>query len=438
MGDIVASFRHAAQRFALPLSVVCVSLAILALSPRIYYALTHETTDDAYVDSHAVTVSARVTGTVSAIMVNEGQAVRRGGLIAQLDDTNQQIELLRAQQNLAIAKASLAQAQADAQYARAQKVGEGLRAQAMSDQSVDRATALRMQARSAESSAQASLRAVVEAQARAQSIASHIPAAKTELQNAASALRRAQSLQSQGYVAPASVELAQNQYAEAGAALATYRAQLAEARANIDSIRQTASAGHLQAVQASASASAEQLGTVFARSNEIENSGALVASKEAAVYTQRAQIEAARQAVRLASYELSQTRVVSPIDGFVASRTASLGQTLQTGDAIAMIVPSKEIYVTANFKETQLKTIEPGAAADIHVDAYPKLKLSGRVQSIGAASQSAFSLLPNNQITGNFVKITERVPVRVEIIGLSPEIARRLRSGMSVEVSIPH
>jgi membrane fusion protein (multidrug efflux system) len=140
----------------------------------------------------------------------------------------------------------------------------------------------------------------------------------------------------------------------------------------------------------------------------------------------------------LAQYKLTETVLRSPVDGYVASRPATVGEALQSGDPAVVVMPAAGLYVTANFKETQLDRIRGGARADVHVDAFPKVTFYGHVDELGAAAQSALSIAPETRVTGNFVKITQRVPVRVVIDRSSASPAPELRPGMSAEVSIEH
>jgi membrane fusion protein (multidrug efflux system) len=203
-------------------------------------------------------------------------------------------------------------------------------------------------------------------------------------------------------------------------------------------MRAKANADRLQSDQAQASARAEQYGEVLAQSDAMENSRDAMAAKDAAVQAQQAQVAAAKQALDLAQYKLTQTVLRSPVDGYVASRPGTVGEALQAGDPAVVVMPASDLYVTANFKETQLGRIREGARADIHVDAFPNVAFHGHVEELGAAAQSALSIAPDTRITGNFVKITQRVPIRI-VIDRSPAASTALlRPGMSAEVSIAH
>jgi membrane fusion protein (multidrug efflux system) len=126
----------------------------------------------------------------------------------------------------------------------------------------------------------------------------------------------------------------------------------------------------------------------------------------------RAGVDEAKAAVALAELQLSYTQVVAPEDGFVTSKAVEAGDYVQTGQSLLEMVP-REVWVTANFKETQITDMHPGEPATIEVDAYPGRQLRGRVDSIQAGSGARFSLLPPENATGNFVKVVQRVPVKI-------------------------
>lgn len=154
-------------------------------------------------------------------------------------------------------------------------------------------------------------------------------------------------------------------------------------------------------------------------------------SATAATAAARAHVESARAAVALARRDVGHTRVTSPVDG-IATRVETVpGDWLRPGQSLFAIVPD-EVYVVANFKETQLDEIHVGDPVDVRVDAYPELTLHGSVQSIGAGTTAAFSLLPADNASGNFVKVVQRVPVRIAL----DEVDRPLAVGLSVRVRV--
>jgi len=158
-------------------------------------------------------------------------------------------------------------------------------------------------------------------------------------------------------------------------------------------------------------------------------------SAELQVAVLQAELDKARAEQDDAELKLSYAAVRAPVAGVVSQRRARAGAYTSVGEALLTIVPLEEIYVEANFRETQLANVRVGQAVDVSVDALPGVRLQGRVESLGAASGASFSLLPPHNASGNFTKITQRLPVRIELDKHQPEAAR-LRVGMSVRPSI--
>ena len=177
-------------------------------------------------------------------------------------------------------------------------------------------------------------------------------------------------------------------------------------------------AANLMRTQAALQAEKEQLSVIEAQKREEE-----------------ARLQQARAALRLAQNDLDNTVIRAPVDGIVGNRAGQVGQYVKPGTQLMSLVPLPNVYVTANFKETQLTQMRPGQPARISVDAYPDQVIEGRVESFAPASGAQFSLLPPDNATGNFTKIVQRVPVRIAVPPDGP-LAMLLRPGLSVEVSI--
>ncbi|QXV65811.1 HlyD family secretion protein [Mucilaginibacter achroorhodeus] len=144
----------------------------------------------------------------------------------------------------------------------------------------------------------------------------------------------------------------------------------------------------------------------------------------------------ARQAeVDFAKLQLSYTNIKSPASGLAAKKNVQVGQLVQAGQTLFSVVNDNSLYITANFKETQLEHIRNGQKVDVKVDAYPDLKIDGQVYNFSPATGAKFSLLPPDNATGNFVKVVQRIPVKIKLSGSKEDIAK-LRPGMSVDVSV--
>src|SRR5215467_7001945 len=152
-------------------------------------------------------------------------------------------------------------------------------------------------------------------------------------------------------------------------------------------------------------------------------------------HEEQARLQQAHANLQLAQNDLDNTVIRAPISGVAGNRAGQVGQYVKPGTQLLSLVPLSRVYVTANFKETQLTHMRPGQLAEVSVDAYPDLALEGRIESFAPASGAQFSLLPPDNATGNFTKIVQRVPVRIALPDNSP-LAGRLRPGLSVTVSV--
>jgi membrane fusion protein (multidrug efflux system) len=177
-------------------------------------------------------------------------------------------------------------------------------------------------------------------------------------------------------------------------------------------------AAALLRAQASLQAEREQLAVIDAQKHE-----------------QEAKLTQARVALKLAKNQLNDTIIRAPVDGVIGNRAGQIGQYVRPGTQLCSLVPLPYVYVTANFKETQLTLMRPGQPAEILVDAYPDQIIQGRVESFAPASGAQFSLLPPDNATGNFTKIVQRVPVRIAVPEGGP-LAALLRPGLSVQVTV--
>ncbi len=359
-----------------------------------YALFTHgqENTDDAQIEADVVPISARVGGVVLNAPVKDNQTVKAGDVLVELDPVDHQARLTQAQAELATAKAQAAAARAQEQVSGASAKGGFHSAQAvLSGSSV------------AVSSADAQVAAAEAALDRAKS-----DAHRTELD-----LGRFKQLRDAGAIS-------QQQLDNAQAAYDTAQAALAQANANLLA-SQEAKRGAISKV-------AEAEGRVA----QTENVDAQVAAAHAATDLAEARVKAAEAALALAENQVRYTKIVAPTDGVVSKLGVHTGQLVSMGTPVAELVPS-ETYVVANFKETQIGGMRPGDRVKVSVDAFPGHELEGRVESLSAGTGARFSLLPPDNASGNFVKVVQRVPVRISWKN-PPDVP--LRAGLSADVTV--
>jgi membrane fusion protein (multidrug efflux system) len=375
--------------------VLAVLVALLGIGYAMFTAMTRGrvSTDDAQVEADVVPVGARVAGQVVAVPVAENQHVKKGDLLLRIDDADYIAKVNEAEADLAQAQAQEEQAESQEQIVSATAKGGMSSAQA----SVWGSSA---SVRSAES----------------QIIAERAALARAEIEakNADTELARARELRAANAIAQAQLDAAQTAADAAHAALA-------QAVANLDNAAQ-AKTGAVSRV-------AEAQGRLT-QSAPID---AQMRAARAATAFARAHVTSMQAALRLAKLQLEYTKVNSPEDGWVSKLMAHPGQLLSAASPIAELVPDKT-YVVANFKEIQIGEMRPGQEADVSIDAFSGRTLHGKVESISAGTGARFSLLPPDNASGNFVKVVQRVPVRIAFTELPADVI--LRAGLSADVTV--
>jgi len=363
--------------------VVLVAVAVVLLVGVLVWWHYHgrETTDDAQVDGHISPIAARVGGTVTAVLVDDNQRVEKGALLVRIDPRDYQVALARAEADLAENEASSRAAQTTVPLtsttAAAQETGAGS----------DVAGA---EARLA--AAQAQLR---EAQAREHLTATDVERFKPLL---------------------AKQEISQQQFDAAVTGADAARAAREAAAAAVE-------------------AAQKAVGAARARLQQASTTREQVAISNARAASAAAKAEMARAAVEQAKLNLAYTEVRAPLTGVVSRRTVEVGQVVQPGQPLLALVGLEDVWVTANFKESQLDRIRPGQPAEVSVDAFGGRSFRGHVDSISAATGARFSLLPPENATGNYVKVVQRVPVKI-VLEPGQDPGHSLRPGMSAEPTV--
>jgi len=232
--------------------------------------------------------------------------------------------------------------------------------------------------------------------------------------------------------------------AQASARVAAARAAASKAAADEGRFAQLAGKGwvtkaQMDQVRAAAAASradvAAAQAAVAAQRGQASAAGETAVGASAAIAAARAQVQAAEAAVRAAQLDLSRTVIRAPVDGVVGNRAVRVGQLVKSGQQLLAIVPVQTSYVVANFKETQLQKMHVGQRVDIRIDAYPHVRIAGRIDSLAPASGAQFALIPTDSASGNFTKIVQRVPIKIAVAksGLGAQL---LRPGLSVVATV--
>jgi membrane fusion protein (multidrug efflux system) len=355
---------------------------------------TFETTDDAQVDGNIYPVSARVGGRVTSVEVDNNQLTSAGQTLVRLDPTDYQVALQRAQ-------ADVQQAQADALAAQSQVpiITNNTSSQiSTAGASVEEAT---VAISVAEQQHTAALARVREAEANAvkaqKDVERYRPLAEKQ-------------------------EISQQQFDQAVANAGALAASVDTARANADAaLRQVAQArarlSQAQAQQSATKSSPQQIAAEQARA----------ASMRAAIGVQQATLEQAR-------LNIQYTVITSPVAGVVGQKAVQVGQQIQAGQQLMSVIPLDDLWVSANFKETQLRTMRVGQKATVHVDLTGR-DYRGHVDSFPGATGSRYSLLPPENATGNYVKVVQRLPVKI-VLEKGEDSDHLLRPGMSCEPKV--
>ena len=339
-----------------------------------WYRQTHISTEDAFVEGRIHPAAARVQGTVAAVLVEDNQPVKKGQPLVRIDPATYDVRVSAASAGLSSASADLSSARSDANAAR-----EDLAA----------AQAQITQTRAAVEAARAK---VALAEARLAQANRDTERAKNLFERNSISKERNEKTRTEGEVAKAQADLARDELRLAEAAIPTQEATIAQRKA------------------------------------VVQQRIARIAQREADV---RQKDSALAEARLFQGY----AEVVAPADGYVTRKNVEAGQVVSAGQPLMAVATLSEVWVVANYKETQIEKIKPGYSVSIRVDTYPGKKFNGKVESIMAGTGSAFSLFPPENATGNYVKVVQRVPVKIVLDkGEDPE--HLLRIGMSVEPTV--
>jgi membrane fusion protein (multidrug efflux system) len=358
-----------------------------------------EKTDDAEIDGHIYPISARVGGQVIKVNYDDGQFVHKGDVLVVIDPTDYKVALARAQADYQDAMANHQAAQAGVPIA---DVGSFSQIHSASAD-VTGAQASVSAAQKQEEAAQAQ---IIEAQATAQKLNADVERYRMLL---------------------GKHEIAQQQFDQATAAATSANATVDARKAALLAAQQQVRVARSRVDQANA-----QLRNAQVTPKQVEVTKAKAESAAA-------QAQRYKAALDQAQLNLGYTTITAPVDGVVGKRSVQVGQNVSPGQDLMAIVPLRDIWVTANFKETQLEHMRPGQPVKVKVDTYGGTTWDAHVTSIGGATGAKYSLLPPENATGNYVKVVQRIPVRIDFDNNDKSDFNQdglLRPGMSVEPDV--
>jgi len=385
-----------------------VGIALLAAVGAIgWYVATssRESTDDAQVDARLTQIAPRVGGTVLRLAVDDNQQVEAGAVLVELDPRDFQVAVDKARAELADAEATAVAAENAVPVTSATAEGNVKTARGGIVESQGAVTG-------AERELDAAKARLAAAQARVREADANAAKAAKDVERLRGLVAKDEIPQQQFDTAVATAEVQQ-------AAADSARSQVTEAAAGIRVAESRLTQAHASEQQAHA-----QLTTA-------ETGPAQIAATKARAQSAKARVQQARATLAQAELNLQYTTIKAPARGVISKKGVNVGQVVQAGQPLMALVQTDDVWVTANFKETQLRDIRAGQRATVEVDAMGGRTFTGKVDSIAGATGARFSVLPPENATGNFVKVVQRIPVKIVLDpGQDPE--RRLRPGMSV------
>jgi membrane fusion protein (multidrug efflux system) len=353
-----------------------------------------EDTDDAQVDGNLYQISSRIAGQVVKVTVDDNQTVQAGQLLAEIDPTDYQVALDQAQANLASAQAEYAQATVNVP--------------------ITQVTVGTMVSTTA-SDVKGATDVIAQAEKQVEAANARVAEAKANALKAQADVDRYTPLVEKDVIS-------KQQYDAAVAAAVASKAAVAEAEAEVLAAQNAVASARQRLAQAEAQSA-----------QSVKNGPDQVRVQQSRAAAAAAAIQQAQARVEQARLNLSYTRITAPVAGIVNKKNVEVGANLAAGQDLMTIIPLTDLWVTANFKETQLTHMRAGQKVTIKVDAYGGRKFSGAVTQIGGATGSMLSLFPPENATGNYVKVVQRLPVRIDFTNLQQEDGDYvLRPGLSV------
>jgi len=394
------------MRRGLLLGAIAVVVAAVALY---LYFHNRESTDDAQVDGHITPVASKIYGRVGKVLVNDNEAVKVGQILVQIDDADYRAAVDQARAALALAESEARSAGVDVPRT-SENVASGT---SSAEAQLAGAQADLMRAQASHDQAQTADLAVAQA---------NIEKSKANAELARADLERYTPLMQKGEISKQQYDAAKANADATSSALVADQQRLAQAQRNIEITR-----AQLDAAKARVDEAKAGLASAHADQKRI-------AMRSADAQGKLAGVERARAALEAAQLNLRYCDIAAPVDGVATHKTVEVGQIVQQGQGLLVVVPLQDVWVTANFKETQLRDMKPGQRAYVNVDTYGKT-FTGRVDSIAGATGAVLSLLPPENATGNFVKVVQRIPVKIVLDPIPSNVAI-LRPGMNVDATV--
>jgi membrane fusion protein (multidrug efflux system) len=390
------------------LMIGAVVLIAIVVGLFLYYH-NRETTDDAQVDGHITPIASKIYGRVGQVLVLDNQPVKAGQVLVKIDPRDYQASLEQAKAQLALAESDAQSAGVDVPRTR-ENVASGT---SSADAQLAGATADLQSAQVTYDQARTSDLAYAQA---------NIDKSRANAELGQADLARYKPLLDKGEISKQQYDAAKANADATASALKADQEKLAQAQRSVDIAKSQLAAAAARVDQAKA-------GVASAHADFKQ-----VSMRASDAQGKLAKVQEAQAMLQAAELSLSYTDIVSPVDGVVTHKQVEPGQIVQQGQGLLVVVPLQDVWVTANFKETQLRKMKAGQKAEVHVDTYGKT-FPGHVDSIAGATGAVLSLLPPENATGNYVKVVQRIPVKIVLDPIPPDQAI-LRPGMNVDATV--
>jgi membrane fusion protein (multidrug efflux system) len=356
------------------------------------------------VDGHVHVIAPKISGTILGIMVKDNQRVTRGDLLVEIDPTDYRVRVEDAASAFQAESARIVELNDRVEVARKQF------------------QELKYQAESARLNFDLQKTVLKQLEADIKKAEAGVEAQTAQLKQARIDIRRGEDLYKKEVISKEKYENTQTAYEVTEAQLKGAQEQLLQVKANRETQLARLKQAEVDAMKAEAT---------------LETQKTVIKQAESTISTQRSLIQQKRAVLKTSELNRDYTRIYAPADGYITKRSAEVGNQVQAGQPLMALVPlaAEEIWITANYKETQLKGVKPGQKVKIKVDMNPGRVFQGRVDSLMAGTGSAFSLFPPENATGNYVKVVQRIPVKI-VLEQGEDPGHMLRIGMSVVPTI--
>ena len=405
--------------------IAVVTLAALGYGGYLWWqSLRRVATDDAYVEGNIVIISAKVAGHVAEVHMDDNRAVKAGDLLLRIDPRDYVARRDQARAAVAVALASHQATRSETELTRETTTAQAAEASATLESA-------RVSEQAAES-AVLETRATVEAKRAAMAaMTAEVTGAQSTTRQNAREMERMRKLLAGGFVAQRDFDQAEMASGTSAATLEATQRRLTQAEKEVQQAEAAVASRVLAVSQAR-----QRINEARAALARAESQRRQVTVKEAEMERAEANLSQARADLSFAELQLSHTEVRAPVDGVISKKTVEPGQVVQMGQPLFAIVPLQSVWVVANFKETQLARVKPGMPAQVEIDTFPGRVFNGTVDSLSAGTGARFSLLPPENATGNWVKVVQRIPVKIRLDPREFGNPHTLRAGMSAYVVI--